>query len=238
MRHVLERVNDEFQNVYNVRTQRAECAGLGGSTACASKLRACYRAARRFLAVPCGFDARAAFRRWLFGRCLCRLFGRGFSWKLCGRSWSARFCLCRSLLVVELFFFGASPTSPSVLVRPLPCCTNCSTRERTNHGPDDGYAQCRPGHGASRGSTQSAPSRAYACISGTLILIFVVHVSLPTLTETTLASVSLAVNKRLFVMHYRETRFAPIDPQDWLPTPPLSCRALANERRKKAHPRQ
>ena len=43
------------------------------------------------------------------------------------------------------------------------------------------------------------------CISGTLILIFVVHVCLPTLTETTLALVSLAVNKRLFVMHCRET---------------------------------
>jgi hypothetical protein len=35
-------------------------------------------------------------------------------------------------------------------------------------------------------------------------LIFVVHVCLPRLTETTLALVSLAVNKRLFVMHRRE----------------------------------
>src|SRR4029077_19377383 len=92
----------------------------------------------------------------------------------------------------------------------LPCSplhrrTNCGARERTDHSTDDGYAKCCPGDGSSRGPTQSAPSRAYACISGSLISIFVVHVSLPWLTETTLALVRLAVNKRLFVMHCRET---------------------------------
>jgi hypothetical protein len=78
-------------------------------------------------------------------------------------------------------------------------------------------------------------------------LIFVVHVPLPNLTETTLALVSLAVNQRLFVMHYPEalveqlkhcSTFVRVDPPDLLPTPPLSYTAQASERRIAGHPLQ
>ena len=166
-------------------------------------------------------------------------------WKLCGRSSVFAFGFVDRFFVVELFFFGDGRLR--LPCTPLPCCTNCGTRECTNHGPDDRHAQCCSSYGASRCTTKGATSRAYPCISGTLILIFVVHVSLPTLREMTLALVSLAVNKRLFVMHCRETlvdqlnhcsAFVQVDPPDLLPTPPLFCRALAGERRKKAHPRQ
>jgi hypothetical protein len=78
-------------------------------------------------------------------------------------------------LVVAFFFAGAAADfafGVVFLVRLL-----AAPIAAPNHGTDDGYAQCCPGHGASRRPTQSAPSRAYGCISGTLILVFVVHVS-------------------------------------------------------------
>ena len=152
---------------------------------------------RGFLAVP-WLRCASGFPYWLFGRCLCRLLAAGFL-KLCGRS--------SPLLALSI---ASSSLSSSFWRRlrlprsPLPCCSNCSPGERSNHGADDRHAQCSPGHGSSSRPTQSASSRAYACISGSLILIFVVHVSLP-LTETTLASVSLVVNQRHLVMHCRET---------------------------------
>src|SRR5262249_39297912 len=74
-------------------------------------------------------------------------------------------------------------------------CANCSTRDCAKHGSNDGGAQGTTGYGSNDRATQSAFGRTRDGLTLiALILILIVHVSLPKLWDMTLCLVRLSVN--------------------------------------------
>ena len=95
----MERVNEKFQNVYTLRRERDRGPGWGWAARSYRDFRPGLFGGRTWLRCSCGFP------RWLFGRRLCRLFRGGLFGSFAG-ALRRNFWFCRSLLVVELFFFG------------------------------------------------------------------------------------------------------------------------------------
>src|SRR5262249_10310141 len=69
-------------------------------------------------------------------------------------------------------------------------CANCSTRDCAKHGSNDGGAQGTTGYGSNDRATQSAFGRTRDRLTLiALILILIVHVSLPKLWDMTLCPI-------------------------------------------------
>ena len=237
----MERVNDEFQNVNNlIRENDARKPWpQTAKPACASNAIVSYRELRGDRRLPLVALRRAVEVAWAF-----RLGFLAAVFLVALRAVAGFVFVLVDRLVVELFFFGAAAdfafrVGVRFLAAPIAAPESAPITV-----PTTGTPSAVPATAPAAAPPTVLPAVPMPVSVGTLILIFVVHVSLPRLTETTLALVSLAVNKRLFVMHCREilvepsnhcSAFALIDRPDWLPTPPPSCTARASERRKKAH---
>ena len=172
-----------------------------GSTGFGPKLPRLARLSSGLFGGPTGFDARAAFRAGFLAAAFAVFLAAGFLEALRALV-GAAFVFVDRFLVVELFFFGRRlrlPCRSASLLHQLQPQRALQSRCRRPARPVLSQPRRQPPH--HQGCYQPCLCL-YQCAP---ILIFVVHVSLPELRETTLALVSLAVNKRLFVMHCRET---------------------------------
>ena len=152
-----------------------------------------------FLAAPRGFDARAAFRAGFLAAAFAVFLAAGFLEALRALAvFALGFVDC--FFFVELFFFGDAAFA--FRVGSLPCCTNCGTGERANHGTDDRHAQCCPSHGAGRRTTKGAPSRACACIRALSSYLCRPCLS-PRVERNDARFCKPSCQQRLFVMHCR-----------------------------------